>query len=264
MPGVITVGMGKGGVGKSLLAFHLIQAAAEAGRVLALDLDRQGSLLSLLGVDRSQDLAGVLAGFVPFVPQMLKPAAGKKNVCVLAGDQSLVQAQAMLLVGGKGPDYLRRLLPTFGQFDAVVIDTATEGYLSEMALAAANLIVAPVAMQTADADMLPQFLDRAGAINPQAKVLVIPNRYDRRTRISAAVWERVVDLCASRGAAWTQYLPETVGLDYSRLGGRPVWEARQGERIAADLRGAVDYALELAGIVEPAKKERGQGVYNYC
>ena len=162
-------------------------------------------------------------------------------------------AESMLVMRAAPPSFLRDLLgeivPPNG---CAVLDTATGGYLSEMALAAADVIVAPVAMRTADAAMLAQFLERAKKLAPHAEVLVVPNRFDRRTKVSTEVYAEANAVAERWGAVWSPFIPETVELDSARLGGQPVWAKQPHTPIARLLHNVADTALRLAGVLEPA------------
>lgn len=244
------VGMGKGGVGKSLLAFHLTHfAAQEAGLVLALDLDRQGSFQNALGVKPGRELPMLLDGYRKLADGGYVQAG--EALYALPGSEDLVASQAGLLVRSRPATYLRDLLAP-APVEVVVLDTATEGYLSEMAQVAADVIVAPVGCSTADVDMLHPFLERAQELNDKAPILVVPNRYTRRNKVSVTSLAAIQHICGQYGIECTGPLPESVDLDSARLAHRPVWLARPNSAANASMHAVLRRALELAGVKEVA------------
>lgn len=184
----------KGGVGKTSTAAAAAMAAALDGyRVLAIDLDSQGSLTSLLG-GRVEDewrtaFAAIARDFAREISEAKGAAALDETLAHAAGidPAALVQPThwpSIDLVGaelnlywaefqipvwrmrhGSWPlwDALGRFLGDAGlleAYDLVILDTPPAlGYLTINALAAADIVVSPLSASFLDFDSTGRFLD---------------------------------------------------------------------------------------------------------
>lgn len=129
----------KGGVGKTTTVAHTAAALARAGhQVIAVDLDPQGSLTRLMGVDPERTLldaypahgAATLDGVAVKVPQW--------GIEMIPADNSLLHIESMSTIGAE--QQLRRLLAdTADDPGWVLIDApGSFGRLTTMALVAAS------------------------------------------------------------------------------------------------------------------------------
>ena len=185
-----TVAFPKGGTTKTTTAVELIGQLAEAGRqVLAIDLDEQGTLTFWLGFESSTTIYGT-AGHVlrgeQTVAEAMTPSPSLEGVQVLVGTDHLSRVDTR--VAPDMADRLRQVLAELPEgIDDVVIDVppAMSG-LTVMALAAADVVIAPVACEAQAAHQVARFQDIIAArvarkLRPGAKIdYLVPTRYDGR------------------------------------------------------------------------------------
>ena len=143
---VVAVANQKGGVGKTTSSINLAAVLARRGRrVLAVDIDPQYALTRRLGV-RSRDLpktiVDVLAGWSGAAEAVLRSVHGMD---VLPGTRELAGVELALAGEVSRETVLRDALGGLA-YDRVVIDTPSNpGLLTVNALAAADVVIAPVA-----------------------------------------------------------------------------------------------------------------------
>lgn len=187
---IYAVAFPKGGTTKTTTAAELTAYLAGLHRrVLAIDLDEQGTLSSWLGFSADTEINGTTAGVITGCAEVLDAATPAPSV-----------VGARMLVGTPdlgGVDYtqvpdlvtsLRDALPAVAQrFDDVVIDAppAMSG-LTLAALAAADKVVAPVACEGQAVHQLERFRETisyhiARRVRKGQRIhSIIPTRYDGR------------------------------------------------------------------------------------
>jgi chromosome partitioning protein len=143
---VIAVANQKGGVGKTTSSINLAVVLARRGRrVLAVDLDPQFALtrrLDVHGRGRAKTIVDVLAGWAAAGEAVL---SGVHGMDVLPATRELAGVELALAGEVSRETVLRDALDGLA-YDQVVIDTPSNlGLLTVNALAAADVILAPVA-----------------------------------------------------------------------------------------------------------------------
>lgn len=187
---VYAVAFPKGGTTKTTTAADLTAYLVARGRrVLAIDLDEQGTLSAWLGFTDATEINGTTAGVLTGCVEVLDaatPAPSVPGADMLVGTHDLGQVDYSQV-----PDLvtsLRDALPgVTGRYDDVVIDAppALSG-LTLAALAAADKVVAPVACEGQAVHQLERFREVisyhiARRVRKGQRIhSIIPTRYDGR------------------------------------------------------------------------------------
>ena len=177
----------KGGSAKTTSAVHLSHYLALLGhRVLTIDLDPQGSLTSLFGVNPS-DIAPyhTLYGFLrhcdnPLPLQSIIRKTYIPNLDLIPADVELLEFEqetpqvvmSRLDTGGRILTRLSKGLPQIADnYDVIVIDCPPNlGYLTMVALTVATSLLVTVHPQYLDVDFMGKFLKMlAGILRPLVK-----------------------------------------------------------------------------------------------
>ncbi len=256
---IIAVAAQKGGVGKTTTAVHLAASlAADHGlRVLLLDLDNQGHVISSLRAHvrggAAHPISAVLLGEGPDLLQTLVPT-DIDGLDVTAADKRLADTEAQL-AGRIGRELLlrRAMWSARQRYDAVVMDCPPNlGLLTLNALMAADHVLVPCDLSILSLEGVDDLvqtlssLDRSFGGAPELLGLV-HTRVDRRNRrhnesVREAVAERYGD----------QVMGSEIGINTAvsraQLSGETVY------RYSPEARGARDYralATEVREIVLP-------------
>ena len=161
---IISIATHKGGTGKTVTAMALGSALARAGpAALLVDLDPQGHCTLGLGVELAESDATLRDYFSePSQPvKRLIRHTGVPGLDILPSNIRLARVAQALYMRPKREDLLRRgLNPALSQYDYVVIDCPPSlGVLTEMGIAAADLIIVPCQMEARAADGLVDLLE---------------------------------------------------------------------------------------------------------
>lgn len=264
---IVTFANGKGGCGKTLLAINMALAWMHQGkRVVVIDVDKQAHATWSLGVDRASDFYQ----FMMWSPKGKAPDAKlveiRRNLWVLPGNEMAVAAEVTMSSMNRSRDYLRSLLLSASpnnivqqvQPDIIIIDTPSQGYLNEMGITAADLIVAPTPLRSIDADGLTTF---AGMIMEFAqgkprKVNIVPNRYDARTTRSAQILNTIREELESAKqfdslfGSWhvTSPIYESVDADRATEDHQALFEYSPGTKAAQSVQAVAQELLEALEI----------------
>ena len=252
---IYTVAFPKGGTTKTTTAAELIWTLAQRGRrVLAVDLDMQGTLTQRLGFTDATEFNGTAADVLTArmtIEEAATEAPDIEGVEVLVGqhDLSLVDVNSVddLITS------LRYLLPDVAdRYDDVVIDTPPAmSDLSITGMAAAEYLIAPVVCDVeayTQVDYFESVIEKrlAPRINRGLKIgAIIPTRYDGRrlldrelvltlreeygesTKVTDPIREGIAARDATRSAMPVgQYDPKSnPAKDYARVFGSLIGEA---------------------------------------
>lgn len=246
---IYTVALSKGGSTKTTTAAEVAVALAARGRrVLAIDLDQQGNLTTRLGITEDTEVAAVSAEVLTADATALEaatPAPSVPGVDVLVGTHDLeeIDRQPEVITS------LRDYLPSLGdRWDDVVIDTPPAlGLLTLAALAAADVVIAPVACETEAYDQLPRLQSVienriAKRLHPGQKIhWIIPTRHDARRLLDREIVESMHNEYPGQVTAPVR---EAVAVRDAYTAGMPVSVYAPGSPIGED------YATALQDIIK--------------
>jgi len=252
---VYTLAILKGGSGKTTTSADLAAALVAMGRrVLAIDLDQQGNLTKRLGVTEDTELSAVAADVLVGEASALEaavPSPSVPGVSILVGSQDLASLD-------QRPEIITSLrdMPELADhWDDVVIDTPPAlGLLTLSALAAADVVIAPVECATEAYDQLGKLNEFvAQCVAPRLHVgqrihWIVPTKYRHGRLIDREVVEVLTEQFPGR---ITSPVREAVAAKDAYTDGKPVSVYAPGSAIAED------YAQALAPIIGtpiPARK----------
>jgi chromosome partitioning protein len=232
----------KGGQGKSMLCTHLAFLAAEQGkRVLAVDLDSQGTFSRNLAVEFDRQAApsfGLFKGaYRPALPFVLAIKA-KGSIAGYTGDRGLVAVDE---TPSLQPLALRKSLAACaGDFDLCVIDPPpTLGKRLAAALIAADFVVMPFVPARESVDGLGDLMEtielHKTEHNPNLHVLgLLPNKVNSRSAAERRIIADIAD--AAPGMLMPMQIHERTSVSGAMAESRPVWAMHGGasQRLAAD------------------------------
>lgn len=252
---VYTIAFPKGGTTKTTTAAELVSTlAARGSKVLAVDLDEQGTLTSWLGFTEDTEVDGTASDVLTGQTGVLEAAAecpAVPGAWLLVGTHDLETVTVTTV-----PDLvtsLRDLLPTVAdRFDDVVIDAPPAlGGLTLAGLAAADVVIAPVACEVQALDQIDRYEEviaarLASRVKPGQRIhTIIPTRYDGRRRLDREIVEDLTETYGDR-ITITEPIHEAVAVRDSYAAGLPIG------RFAPTSRPAQDYAEVLTQIIEEA------------
>ena len=242
---IIAVVSDKGGVGKTTGATSVAHGLARRdARVLLVDFDLLGQDAIVLGMD---PMPGVYEYFV-------RGAAASDVVCetgrpglhLLPGNSWTRRADSDVRVTGMAALTESLRLLTQG-YDFTVIDTHPSGYLQELAIRVASVVVIPGRWGALAMDGGAATLQVVGEIGNAAQVVILPTMYDERLNAHRYNYGLLRDAYPGRVAAPA---PARVAVAEAHADGLTVWEyARRNELapVRASYEQLLDWLMPDAG-----------------
>ncbi|WP_068255586.1 ParA family protein [Janibacter corallicola] len=258
---VYTVALSKGGSTKTTTAAEVVAALTRAGRrVLAIDLDHQGTLSQRLGVDDDTEVPGTAAEVLTGQADAGQAAVESPSV---PGAHVLVGTYELNTLETK-PEVITALkehLPEVaGEWDDVVIDTPPgQGLVTLAALAAAEVVIAAVATEGEAYDQvarLEELIEHrvAPRLNRGCRLdWIVPTRHDGRRLHDRDV---LAALREDYGSRVTGTVRETVTVRDAYLAGRPVSLYAPAAEVSADYAAALEPIVAASTAQTPATAER--------
>lgn len=196
-PTVYAIALSKGGSTKTTTAAEVICSLVRKGRkVLAIDLEQQGNLTVRLGVTEDTEVVAVAAEVLTgdaTAQEAAIPAPSVPGAWVLVGTHELADLDSRPEVITSLRDYLPTLA---GEWDDIVIDTPPAlGLATLTALAAADVVIAPVPTETESYDQLKRLEDViaqriAPRMRPGQRVhWIVPTKHDERRLLDREIVE---------------------------------------------------------------------------
>lgn len=197
----------KGGVGKTTLGFHLVMAAADAGkRVLVLDCDTQGNLSQVLTgdylINRKTEGGASYLFSGPSIPPDAFTATQYPNVSLLHGHGSLEMFDNNDEVVSRvaSPDF-RAMLRQLG-FDVIIVDTPPAVGIRQLApLIWADKVIIPMEPVNSAVIGFQAVLDSIETVrsfNPGLKWVGVLNRLNRQATSHRAMEKYLIESYGSQ------------------------------------------------------------------
>lgn len=218
----IAIASRKGGVGKTTTAISLAAGLAmQSKRVLALDLDPQGSLTTSFGIREPESLTATVGTIMTsiindssFDRAVIKHSEGAD---VLPANNSLSGAELALVQAMSREGVLRQYINEVKeQYDYQIIDCSPNlGLLTVNALAAADSVIIPVCPRFLDAKGLESLLKTIAQIrrqiNPALEIGgILLTMVDRRANFTREVISSIEEAYGGNIKIFGEHIPRSV------------------------------------------------------
>lgn len=249
---VLSICNHKGGTGKTTTAIHMAAAFGLSGqRVLAVDLDPQGFLTRLLGVEEPLEAQSSLALFDHESDLRTVETVALHGFDLLPASYSMTKAARKL---GRPTDVLwvKEALEQGHDYDLILLDTAAAMTVFSLnALVASDAVLIPVT---------PEYQPVVGGEQTYSTARLVQDKLNPTLREPRFLLTQV-DARKRDHASYSQYMRDTYGervltteirtsasLAESAAGGRTVFDRDVASRGARDYANAAD---ELSGTLFP-------------
>lgn len=195
---ILSVSNQKGGVTKTTLTFNLAYLLAEKKKVLAVDLDPQGSLTTIFSPDDIQyTIYSVMCEGVKAKDAVISVS---ESLDLLAGGIQLANAEVELVNAKGRENYLKLALESIkGEYDYILIDCPPSlGLLLINSLNASDKVIIPTTTDYLSYKGLDLLLDTIAKVkvnfNPELKILgVVATSHNNRTLHNREILELLQD-----------------------------------------------------------------------
>lgn len=205
MATIIALTNQKGGVGKTTTSSALASGLASFydKKVLAIDLDPQGSLGFSLGLDieEGRTIHDVFTGQLP-----IKEAVQMTDYCDVITSNILLSSAEIEFTSSDRQLLLKKALaPVAADYDYIIIDTPPAlNILTVNAYAAANHLIIPMAPEILSLLGVTQLMETISSVregvNPNLNILgIILTKFNKRTLLAREVKEMAENVAAQTG-----------------------------------------------------------------
>ena len=206
---MITIGMQKGGVGKTTTAISLGIGLSEEGyRVLIVDTDPQGHVAKYLGsVDWDPNENGLFAWYInrrAWDSTILYPRPGNTNLAIMPIDRAGYMYLNETFELNKNKFDSKLSIPTIETFERLFLEEAkrfhvvifdTPPALASMtptsAFRMSNLVIIPSTMDYGSASEIGTTIQIALAANPNIVYRILPTAFEAQTVVAKDVYMKI-------------------------------------------------------------------------
>lgn len=238
----IAIANQKGGVGKTTTAVTIAHGLAQNGRrVLIIDLDSQGNVSDLLGLEP----AGNVAEWLADKPGMFITTA-RPNLSVIQGDKTTANLKTSLAARGFAEYVLIDKLSELGFYDLVLLDLAPSiDILQVSALMAADWLIIPAKLDQLAVKGVGETLESVSQLRRRGVKCevagILPTFWERTTKESLKQLENLVS--AFGDYCWAPVPVDTRARAASRAG-KTLWEYAPKCRALTDGYAPACYRVE--------------------
>lgn len=246
----------KGGVGKTTTALNLGYALSSEGKkVLAIDLDPQGSLTVSLGYDDNDNIKTTISTLMAMAIEEEK-LPNKDQYVITTGSIDLIPCNIELsaievsLVNAMSREIiLKAVLEDLKyEYDYIIIDCSPSlGMLTINALAACDSVIIPVTAEYLSAKglelLLKNILRVKKRINPNIEINgILLTMFVERTNLSKEITEMITETYGNVINIYKQRIPKSVKVGYSVLEKKSIIEFAATNKVA---QAYIEFAKEV-------------------
>jgi chromosome partitioning protein len=243
----IAIASRKGGVGKTTTAVSLATGLAKQGkRVLALDLDPQGSMTVSFGVKEPDKLTATVGSVMTSIidetdyDRVTGIVHHKEDADVLPANNSLSGVELALVQAMSRESVLRQYISEVKErYDYQIIDCSPNlGLLTLNALAAADSVIIPVCPRFLDAKGLESLLKTIAQIkrqiNPNLTIDgILLTMVDRRATFTREVISTIENAYGGNINIFGEHIPRSVRVTEASASGVSIFTQDPNGKVAA-------------------------------
>lgn len=242
----------KGGVGKTTTSSALAAGLASFydKKVLAIDLDPQGSLGFSLGlnIEDCKTIHDVLTGQVP-----IQDAIQMTDYCdVVTSNILLSSAEIEFTFAGRELLLKKALTPVINNYDYIIIDTPPAlNILTVNAYAVANHLIIPMApeiLSLLGVTQLKETIDSVReSVNPKLNVLgIILTKFNKRTLLAREVKEMAENVAAQMGTCvFANQIRTSVSVAEAPAHGLSIFDHSPSAKPSEDYRNFLQEVIDM-------------------
>lgn len=221
---IIAVSAQKGGTGKSTTAWALASFLSWNSRVLAIDLDPQGTLWNAIGQTSGKTIYDVLTRKVTLSEVFVPAAEGyNEKLKVVPYSPRLAGLDAEMAGSFDRHFILVDAISDLEDFDFVILDCpSAQGLLTVASLCAANFVLTPTGTDNASYQQLDSMKNTIALIrnrfNPQLRWLpLVATSYEQRQRLDQTILQEML----RNFDVFPQVIPKRVAIRAEMAAGNP-------------------------------------------